>query len=815
MESLFKDLRYSFRNLIKRPGFTLIVVLTLALGIGANTALFGIVNAVLLRSLPYQEPDRLTVLWETVSLGKVNPVSYPNFLDWRSQNSSFENLAAYSFTDFNLGVERSTERVEGELVTDNYFSLLGVNPSLGRVLSEEDNQLGKPQSVAIISYSAWQRYFGGDANVLNRTIKLNEAPFTIVGVMPKDFRGFPGSSEVWVPIAARDILWPQTARFNFLNSRDIHWHRVIGRLKPGVAIAQTRAEMEAIGARLASDYPQANDKRGVGMELAQDYLVGNLRTPLLILLGTVGFVLLIACANVTNLLLVRAVARSKEVSIRIALGAGRWRVMRQLVSESLLLALVGGGLGFLFSLWATDLLASVLPITLPSFAIPSIDLRVFGFAALAVTVTGVLVGLVPALHASQINLNDWLKDAAKGSASRRSQRTRNLLVVGEIALALMLMIGAGLMLKSLQRMQQVDPGFKPENLLTMRIDVPNKNYQKEQRARLGQQLIERAEALPGVESAAITFTDPFVFNGINLAYGIEGRPPLSPAERDSAFLHLISPKYFPTMGIPLLSGRDFTLNDNLDSPGVVIVSESFARRYWPNESALGKRIKFAPDDPKSPWLTIVGVAGNFKFRSLRQDLSAETIIYQPNLQSNVVVSLSLLARTRTDAAAMLPTLSQMIRNFDPDIPVYSLATMIDRLAEQRAEVRSLAWLIGAFASLAVLLAAIGIYGVMSYAVSQRTREMGIRIALGAQPKDVVLLIIGQSLKVTLGGVAVGLMGAVAITRFLAGLLFEVQPNDPLVFALISVALTVVSVVACFAPARRATQADPLKALKHD
>lgn len=815
METLIKDIRYCFRNLMKRPGFTGIVVLTLALGIGANTAFFGIVNAVLLCSLPYKEPHSLVVLWETVAKDKKNPTSYPNFLDWRDQNNSFENMAAYSFTDFNLGTQTKTERIEGELVSDSYFSLLGVNPAVGRVLTAEDNQTGKAQPVAVISYTAWQRLFGADPNLLNRTIKLNEAQFTIVGIMPKDFRGFSGSSEVWAPIAARDLLWPQTARFNFLTSRDIHWHRVIGRLKPGITVGGAQANMDAIGARLAHDYPQANDKRGVGLALAQDYVVGDLRTPLLVLFGTVGFVLLIACANVANLLLVRASARSKEVSIRLALGAGRWRLMRQLITESLLLAVMGGSVGLMFSLWGTELLTSILPITLPSFATPRIDLRVLGFATLAVTLTGLLVGLVPALHASQVNLNEWLKDGAKGSTSPRGHRTRSLLVVTEIALALMLMVAAGLMLKSLQRMEQVDPGFKPDNLLTLRIDVPNIKYKDEQRARLGQQLIERAESLPGVESAGITFTDPFVFDGINLAYGIEGRPPLTPAERESAYLHLISPKYFQTMGIPLLAGRDFALSDDLDSPGVVIVSDSFAHRYWPNENPIGKRIRFAPDDPKSPWLSIVGMVGNIKFRSLRQDLFADTIIYQPNLQSNVVVSLSLLVRTKSNPEAMLTTLTGMIRSFDPEIPVYSVATMNERLAEQRTDVRSLAWLIGAFAFLAVLLASIGIYGVMSYVVSQRTQEMGIRIALGAQPADVLRLIIGQSFKVTVAGVIVGLAGAFAVTGFLKSLLFDVQPYDPKVFAMISLLISVVGLFACFVPARRATKVDPLKALRHE
>jgi predicted permease len=815
MEALFKDIRYGIRGLLKRPGFTAIVVITLGLGIGANTAFFSVVNAVLLRSLPYRDSGRLVALWETVSKDRRNPTSYPNFLDWRAQNQSFEEMAAYAATDFTLAGQTQTDRIEGELVSEDYFSLLGVSAAQGRVFLPEENRTGNGRPVEFFSYGCWQRRFGADPSLLNRTINLNEAAFTIVGIMPQGFRGFSGTAEVWAPIAARDLLWPQTARFNFLGSRDVHWHRAIGRLKPGVSLERAQADMDAIGVRLAHDYPQANDKRGVQIALAQDYLVGKLRTPLLVLLGAVGFVLLIACANVANLLLARAAERSKEISIRLALGAGRRRLVQQLLTESLLLALCGGGVGLLFALWGTDVLVSILPITLPSFAAPQIDLRVLGFASLIAILTGLLMGLAPALQASQLNLNEWLKEGSKSSGGQRSHRTRSLLVAAEIALALMLMIGAGLMLKSFQRMQQVDPGFKPDHLLTLRIDVPNQKYQGEQRARLGQQLIERAQALPGVESAAITFTDPFVFDGINLAYAIEGHAPLSPAERDSAFLHLISPNYFQTMGIPLLTGRDFALSDNLKAPGVVIVGDSLARRYWPGENAVGKRLKFAPDDPKSPWLTVVGVASNIKFRSLRQDLNAETIIYQPNLQSNVVVGLSLLVRTKTDPKAMLTTLQGMVRDFDSDIPAYSMATMTDRLADQTTDVRSFAWLIGAFALLAVLLASIGIYGVMSYAVSQRTQEVGIRIALGARSSDVLRLIIWQSLRVTLVGVIVGLLGAFAVTRSLSGLLFEVQPNDPSIFAFITVLLVGVALFACYIPARRATKVDPLVALRYE
>ncbi len=754
-----RDLRYAARNLIRHPGFSIVAISTLAIAIGANTAFFSVVNTVLWSALPFKDPARLTALWETVRSDQRNPTSYLNFLDWRAQSRSFSDMAAYAANDFNFGTSRQTDHISGELVSETYFSLLGVSAQSGRVFTPEENRVGAAAPVAIISHNCWQQRFGGDPSVINRPIRLNEVTVTVIGIMPSGFRGFSGVADVWAPIAARDLLWPQTARFNFLGSRDIHWHRVIGRLKPRVTLASAQAEMDTIGDRLAREYPQANDKRGVQLASAQEYIVGKLRTPLLVLLGAVSLVLLIACANVANLLLVKAASRSREISIRLALGSGRVRLLRQLLTESLLLAVLGGAAGVLIAIWGTDLLLTILPISLPAFAHPHIDLRVLAFASTVAVLTGIAMGFIPALQTTELNLVAGLKEGTKGSGGLRSNRTRSVLIATEIALALMLMIGAGLMLKSFLQLQRVNPGFDPAQLLTLRVDVPNDKYRGEYRAAIGQQLIQRAEAVPGVESAAITYTDPFIFDGINLAYQIEGHAQLSPAERESAFLHLISPKYFQTMRISLLAGRDFTTSDDLNAPRVVIVSESFARRYWPNENAIGKRLKFAPDDPKSPWMTVVGVANNIRFRSLRQDLNNDTIIYQPNLQTNVVISLSLLVRTKVDPAAMLGTMQRVVHEFDKDIPVYSTATIADRIAGQANDVRSFAWLIGAFGFFAVLLASIGIYGVMSYAVTQRTQEVGIRIALGADRSDVMRLILGQTMKIALIGVVAGLAGA--------------------------------------------------------
>jgi len=573
--------------------------------------------------------------------------------------------------------------------------------------------------------------------------------------------------------------------------------------------------MDTLGARLAKDFPQANEGRGVMLIAARDRLVGNLRKPLLVLLGAVAFVLLIACANVANLFLAKAAARSREVAIRLALGAGRWRVVRQLLTESLIVAVLGGVAGLLVALWSVELLASSLPISLPRFAAVRIDPRVLAFTSLVSIVTGMLMGLVPAIQAAKTSLNEALKESSKTAGGGRSSRARGALVVAEIALALMLMIGAGLMLRSFQRMLSTDLGFKPDHLVTLRFDVPNQKYQGAERTALSQRLVERLQAVPGVESVGATFVDPFIFNGINLAFSIEGKPPVAAAERDTVYYHNISPNYFHTMGIPLTAGRDFTINDHLQSPEVLIVSASFARRYWPNEDPLGKRVKFGPENSTAPWMTVVGVASNMKFRTLRQDESAEPVIYTPLLQNEVIVSLNMIVRTKVDPASMLATLRREVQAFDPDIPVYSLSTLESRLRDQTAETRSYLLLLGLFALLALLLSAIGIYGVTAYTVTQRTHEIGIRVALGAQTRDVLRLVIGQGMGLVLTGVVIGLVAAFALTRLLATLVFDVSVTDPLTFIVISLLLASVALLACYIPARRATKVDPMMALHYE
>jgi len=814
MDSLWQDVRYALRLLSAKPAFTTIAVLTLALGIGANTAIFSVVNAVLLRALPYAEPDRLIFAAEKVG-GNAMPVSYPNFLDWRAGQSSFEKLVAYSADDLNVTGLDQSERVVGELVSDDYFELLGVTALRGRTFLAEENNNPGASPVAIVGHTFWQNQLGGDERVIGRTVKLNETEFTIVGVTSAGFKGFSGIADVWVPMMMRSALYPSTARFNFLGARDIHWHRVIGRLNPGVSLAAAQAEMDTVTSRLAKEYPQANEGRGAMLITARERLAGKNRTPLLVLLGAVVFVLLIACANVANLFLARAATRSREIAIRLALGASRGRIARQLITESLLVAGLGGIAGLLLAVWSVDLLVSIMPISLPSFATVGIDPRVLAFTSVISIATGLLMGVAPALQASNTGVNEALKESSRSIAGPRGRGLRGALVATEIAFALMLMIGAGLMLRSFGRMLATDLGFKSDHLVTLRIDVPSKKYQGDERQALGQRLIERVEALPGVDSVGATFIDPFVWSGINRGYSIEGKPPIDPAERDTVYYHNISPNYFHTMGIPFISGRDFTPSDNAQSRQVMIVSSSFARRYWPGEDSLGKRVRFGAENSTAPWITVVGVAGDMKFRSLRQDENAEPVVYTPLLQSEVVIGVSLIVRTKGDPSAMLATLRSEVQAFDPDFPVYSVATLENRLHEQAAETRSYALLLGLFAVLAMLLAAIGIYGVMAYSVAERTHEIGVRIALGAKPRDVQKLVVKQGMLITMIGMTAGLIGAFGLTRLMSALLFNVSPTDPATFAALALAVVAVALSACLIPARRAIRVDPMVALRYE
>jgi predicted permease len=815
LETLFHDIRFGARVLAKNPGFTIVAVLTLALGVGANTAIFSIVKAVLLRGLPFKDPARLVRVNESVAKGGRSPVAYPNYQDWRAQNSVFEEMAAFGDCEMILNGKDKSDRLDCEQVSDSYFPLLGVSAVLGRTFTPEENAVPMKHAVALIGYGLWQRRFGSDPQVLGKPIRLNDYEYTIVGVLPKGFLGYSDLAEVWIPMMMRDAAWPQVAKYDYLHTRDIHFHKVLARLKPGVSVAMAQTQMETIAALLAKTYPKENRERGVLVTPATEDYVRSFRAPLLVLLGAVAFVLLIGCANVTNLILTRSASRDRELAIRLALGAGSGRLIRQFLTESLLLTFGGSLAGVALAFWGLDLLVSVLPLTFPSFTHVSLDSGVLFFAFALAVGTALLLTILPVFNSAKMDVNDSLKESVKSSTSVRGRQTGRLLIVSEVALALVLMIGAGLMLRSLAHLLADSPGFQPDHLVTLRFYVPDRKFEGDGRNRFGPELAERIAQFPGVESAAATFIDPFLWGGFQRGFTVEGHAPISNAEADTVYYQEVGPNYFHTMEIPLMQGRDFSTRDSLSTSGVVMVSESFARRYWPGQDPVGKRIRYGGTDSSNPWMLVIGVAGNVKYNSLRQDPEAEPVIYGALLQSEVIINMSLVVRTHNSPEAMLDPLREEIQRIDPAIPVYNVATLSERMRKDSAETRSYGLLLALFAALALVLAAVGIYGVMSYWVTQRTREMGIRLSFGAKPRDLHRLVIGEGIRLALAGIAAGALGSAVVTRATTSLLYGVKPFDPALFVALAAGLTVVVILACYIPARRATKVDPMVALRYE
>jgi predicted permease len=815
LEVLLQDLRFALRMLRKNPGFTAVAILTLALGIGANAAIFTVVHAVLLRALPFPNANRLVQVQETVGREQANPVSYPNFLDWQAGNRGFEQMAAYTDAEFIVNVKEKSERILGENVTDAYFTVLGVHPVLGRTFLHDENQTPGTHAFAIIGYGFWQRVYGSDPLVVGKSVRVNNGDFTIIGVAPRGFHGFADDSEIWIPLTMRDVLWPETAQFHFLDSRDVHFLKTFAVLKPGVSLQQARADMATVAANLQQAYPKENAERGVLLIPAHDHFVGNLRTPLLVLLGAVGLVLMIACANVLNLFLTRTISRNRELAVRLSLGATFSRLLRQLLTESLLLALAGAAVGLAFAAWGLDALVPLLPITFPSFAAIHLDRSVLLFACALALAVGVLVGVLPTLGTSRMALSESLKEGSKASMGIRGRKLGGVLVAFEVALSLILLIGAGLLVQTVVRMLGADPGFRPDHLVSMRFYVPNRRFQDDAKNRFGPNLAQSIASIPGVQSAAVTFIDPFLWGGFSRGFTIEGHAPLTAAEIDEIAYQEIGPAFFHTMEIPLKSGREFTMRDDLKAPGRVIVNESFARRYWPGQNAVGKRLKYGPADSKYSWMEVIAVAGNSKFDSLRQIADTSPVVYGGLLQSEVIMNMSLIVRTQSDPAAMIGTLRDAIQRFDAEIPVYNVATLEQRMYENAAETRSYAILLGLFALVALTLAVVGIYGVISYWVGQRTQEMGVRMALGARQADVMRLVLWEGLRLTGAGILAGLLGAFFASRALQSMLFGVRPADPATFGALSALLLVVGLLACYIPARRATQVDPMVALRYE
>ncbi len=807
LRDLWQDLRYSLRTLVKNPGFTAVAVIALALGIGANSAIFSVVNTVLLRPLPYKDPERLVMVWEDDTKGGY-PRDTPaaaNYVDWRDQNQVFEGMAAMADADFNLTGTGDPERLEGKLVSASFFPLLGVEPQLGRVFLPEEDRPGA-NNVVLLSHGLWQRRFGSDPNVIGKPVTLNGGTGTVVGVMPPQFQHPGEKAELWVPIG----FTPEQEA-----SRGRHYLKVLARMKPGVTLGQAQAEMNTIAARLQQQYPDQNKDLGATVNSLHEYVAGDIRPALLVLLGAVGFVLLVACANVANLLLARAAARQKEIAIRVALGASRFRLVRQFLTESILLAALGGGVGLLLSLWGVGLLQAFIPQSISQVKSVAIDGKVLVFTLLVSLLTGLIFGLAPATQASNFNLNETLKEGGRDSAAgSRGNRIRGLLVVAEVAVSLLLLIGAGLLINSFLRLRSVDPGFRTDNLLTMEVVLPGTKYSDPaRRAAFYTDLLRRVEALPGVKSAAVTTNLPLYPQGNSISFSIEGRPDPATGRKPTVVTRVISPQYFSTMGIQFLQGRQLSEQDKADSPAVAVISETFARRFWPNEDPLGKRITPGRADSTDPddWITIVGVAKDV--RQFELDAEPKPQMYLSYEQAGFFEPNDLVVSTSVEPLSLAPAVRKAVWEVDKDQPVSNVKTMEDILSGSIARQRFSMLLLGIFAGLALVLAAVGIYGVVSYSVAQRTREIGLRMALGAQAADVVKMVVGQGLKLVLIGVAFGLAAAFVLTRVMSSLLFGVSATDPLTFIIISLVLVGVALVASFIPARSATKVDPMIALR--
>ena len=806
MDSFLKDLKYAFRNLVKRPGFTAIAVLTLALGIGANSTIFSIVNALLLKPLPFPDPERIVALWEKLPSRGVerNEVAVANYLDWRAQNKTFEQLGFYRWWSSNLSGNETPERVQGFLVTANFLDIVGVKPILGRGFAPDENEPGKDR-VALLTYSLWQRRFAADPNIVNKTIITNGITRTVIGVMPPQFN-YPKGAEIYAPFP----LTPEAMR-----SRDNHSFLGIGRLKPGVTLASAQVDFDTIGSQLEKQYPDTNTGRGVVIYPILEDTVRTYSTALWVMMGAVGFVLLIGCANVANLMLGRALGRQKEIALRAALGASRFRIIRQLLTESVLLGLLGGVLGVLVAYWGVEAFRVANPGEAARYAAGwnniGLSLPVLAFTVAISVLSGVLFGLAPAWQASKPDLNKALKEGGRqGSGS--SNRLRNLLVVSEIALSLMLLMSAGLLIRSFLELLKTNPGFNPESLMTMNLVLPFAKYKEEpQRQAFYSELIRRVESLPGVQSAAIVNHLPLGGSNSSTSFLIEGVPEPPPGQQFEGRYRVCSPGYFQTMGIALLKGRAFTDQDKAGTPLAVIVNETFARTYWPKDDPIGKRMRYTGPPAENPWMQVVGVVQDVR-HELNIPITSD--FYVPHAQDGAL-SMVLVAKTKVEPAAMAAPIRQQVWSIDRDQPVFDVKTMREVRAISITLYTFSSVMLSIFAGVALLLSAIGIYGVMAFAVTQRTQEFGIRMALGASARDVLKLVVQNGMLLAVTGVGLGLAGAWGVTRFLSSLLVGVGAMDALTLSAVTLGLLLVALLACYIPARRATKVDPLVALRYE
>jgi putative ABC transport system permease protein len=811
METLFQDIRFGLRMLLKSPGVSIVATIALALGIGANTAIFSVVNAVLLRPLPFPNSEALMSVFETdQQRGQLRgSYSYPNFFDLREQNHVFERVACHHTSDFILTGHGEPARLQGAVVTSDIFPLLGVAPMYGRTFVPEEDKPGDAGRVVVLSQALFQRFFSGDPNIVNQQITLDGQSYTVVGVMPQSFE-FPIQNEpveLWTTISSdASGESPITAQ------RGAHFLRITARLKPGVSKDQAQAEVNTIGVRLQEQYPDSNAYSGIFVESALVALVGDTRPALLILLAAVACVLLIACANVANLLLARAMTRHKEMAIRSALGASRLRVVRQLLTESVLLSLTGGAFGLLLAVWWSDLLMALGKEDIPRAQHVGLDWRVLGFTFGVSMLTGVLFGLVPALHSSRTELTESLKEGRGSGEGARRNHIRGLLIVSELAVAVVLLVGAGLLVKSLWRLQNVNPGLEPHNILTFNLTLPESRYNSEKQARFFHDLNTRLATILGVQSASAVLPLPLSGDRFGISFQIEGRP-VAEKDEPSADFFAIDVGYFRSMGIPMIKGRDFTDRDQHNSPPVIIVTETFARQYFPNEEALGKRVQpgiSTYDNDKKTMREIVGVVGDVRNRALNTEPKPAYYLPQSQIPFNQMIG---VVKTTTDPRSVLSAVTKEVAGFDKDLPVFGVKTMDEYLSSSVAAPRFNTTLLTIFAAVALALTIVGLYGVMSYSVAQRTGEIGIRLALGAQTKDVLGMIVKQGFRLVLLGLAIGLIGAFALMRLISGLLFGVTTKDPFTFVAAALVLMLVALLACIIPARRATKVDPMEALR--
>lgn len=812
LETLIQDLRFGLRMLRKNPGFSLIAILTLGLGIGANTAIFSVIDGVLFRALPYAEPERLVLIWgKHAHQGEQQQqVSYPDFADIRQQREIFDEAAAFFPQSLTLSEQGGAERFRGMLVSANFFRVLGVAAIRGRAFSPEEEQPGNDK-VVVISHRLWQNRFGAAEDIVGRKLKVNDDSLTVVGVMPAGFDlEFPLTPSF--RIEDNDLWLPLTSAHRMAGSRGIYTYEVIARLQKGVEPAQARAALKAIGGRLEQTFPDTNRGRSFDLVSLQEQMTGNVRPLLLILLVAVGAVLLIACVNVASLLLGRASVRQKEIAVRAALGAGRSRLARQLLTESLLLALLGGAAGLLLAWWLVNALVKFPGLNLPRAEEVGIDARVLGFSCGLALLTGLLFGLIPALVAARPDLQQVLKEGG-GRTTAGGRRLRSLLIVAEVSLAFLLLVGAGLLTRSFVSLLNVKVGFDTERLLTFVVSLPAaRASQTPQRVGFYQQLQTRLAGLPEVEAVGIVSSLPLSGHNNGSSVIVEGRPLPAGEQAPTIGWQSASAGYFKTMGIPVLRGRHFTAEDASHAQRVVLINESLARRVFPHEDPIGKRLSFGPPKTQADWREIIGVVGDARHHTL--EIEPEPRAYDLFEQSSSS-SMFIVMRTTGDPSRLANAARQQARELEPTAPVYMLATMDELVARSTATRRFSMLLVGGFALIALLLAAIGIYGVLSFTVSERRQEIGIRMALGARRFDILRLIVRQALALTLAGMLIGLAGSLLLTRFMTKLLYGVSPTDPRILLLVAMALTLVALLACWIPARRATKTDPLIALRHE